>query len=109
MRRRYSIVLIILTIAIVFLFFFVYKISYKKAILDMETKLLEEYQNLEDCYYIKGTDGYVTVYFADEETVYEYTSIPVDDLPEEVQKELKSGRKVDSIGQVYGFLENYSS
>lgn len=109
MKKKYSIGLIILTIAIVFLFVFVYRISYQKALLDMETKLIEEYQNLEDCYYIKGTDGYVTVYFADEETVYEYTSIPIDDLPEEVQKELKSGRKVDSIGQVYGFLENYSS
>ena len=109
MRKRYSIVLTILIAAIVFLFIFIYRISYKKAILDMETKLLEEYQNLDDYYYIKGSDGYVTVYFADEETVYEYTSIPTDDLPEDIQKELKSGRKVDSIGQVYGFLENYSS
>ena len=109
MRKKYSVGLIILTVAIVFLFVFVYRISYQKALLDMETKLIEEYQGLEDCYYIKGTDGYVTVYFADEETVYEYTSIPTHELPEEVQQELKSGRKVDSIGQVYGFLENYSS
>lgn len=109
MRRKYSIGFLIVTIAVVFLFVFVYKISYQKAILDMEKQILEEYEDLEECYYIKGTDGYVTVYFADGETVYEYTSIPTDELPEEIQKEITSGRKVDSIGQVYGFLENYSS
>lgn len=109
MRKKYGIVLGILTVLVIFLFVFVYRISYKKALLDMETRLLEECQDLEDCYYIKGMDGFVTVYFADEETVYEYTTISIDELPEEVQKELKSGKKVDSLGQVYGFLENYSS
>ena len=109
MRRKYSIGFLIVTIAVVFLFVFVYKISYQKAILDMEKQILEEYEDLEECYYIKGTDGYVTVYFADRETVYEYTSIPTDELPKEIQKEITSGKKVDSIGQVYGFLENYSS
>lgn len=109
MRRKYSIGFVILTILIVFLFAFIYKISYKKALLDMETRLLEEHQDLEDYYYLKSIDGYVTVYFADGETVYEYTTIPINELPEEVQKELKSGKKVESLGQVYGFLENYSS
>lgn len=30
-------------------------------------------------------------------------------LPEEIQKEVKKGKKADTVGQVYGFLENYSS
>jgi hypothetical protein len=45
----------------------------------------------------------------DRKTVYEYTSILVEDLPEHVQKQVKEGMKVTSLSQVYGFLENYSS
>lgn len=109
MRKKYSIGFLVLTVVIIFLLVFVYKISYEKALLDMEAELLEEYTDLEECYYIKGSDGYVTVYLADGETVYEYTSIPMNELPESIQVELKEGKKVYSIGQVYGFLENYSS
>ena len=100
MRKKYSIGLLILTISIIFMFVFVYKISYQKALLDMEAELLEEYMDLEECYYIKGSDGFVTVYMADKETVYEYTSIPMKDLPKTVQDELKDGKKVYSIRQV---------
>lgn len=109
MRKKYSIAFLLLTIVIIFLIVFVYRISYQKALLEMEQELLEEYVDLEECYYIKGSDGYVTVYFADEETVYEYTSIPMNELPERIQKELQEGKKVKTIRQVYGFLENYSS
>lgn len=109
MRRKYSIGFLVIIIIMVFLLIFVYKISYQKALLDMEAELLEEYTDLEECYYIKGADGYVTVYLADGETVYEYTSIPMNELPKSIQEELKDGKKVYSIRQVYGFLENYSS
>ena len=77
--------------------------------MELEKDILEKSVDLDECYYIKASDGYVTVYMADEETVYEYTSIPVNELPKDIQKELKSGKKVDTMGQVYGFLENYSS
>ena len=109
MRRKYSIGFWILTIAIVCLLIFVYRLSYHKAIMELEKDILEKSVDLDECYYIKASDGYVTVYMADEETVYEYTSIPVNELPKDIQKELKSGKKVDTMGQVYGFLENYSS
>lgn len=109
MRRKYSIGFLILTIAIVCLLIFVYRLSYQKAIMELEKDILEKSVDLDECYYIKASDGYVTVYMADEETVYEYTSIPVNELPKDIQKELKSGKKVDTMGQVYGFLENYSS
>ena len=33
----------------------------------------------------------------------------INELPEDIQKELKKGKKADTMGQVYGFLENYSS
>lgn len=109
MRRKYSIGFLILTIAIVCLLILVYRLSYHKAILELEEDLLEKSVDLDEYYYIKASDGYVTVYMADEETVYEYTTIPIDELPKDVQKELKDGKKVDTMGQVYGFLENYSS
>lgn len=109
MRRKYSIGFLILTIAIVCLLIFVYRLSYHKAIMELEKDILEKSVDLDECYYIKASNGYVTVYMADEETVYEYTSIPVNELPKDIQKELKSGKKVDTMGQVYGFLENYSS
>lgn len=109
MRRKYSIGFLILTIAIVCLLIFVYRLSYHKAILELEEERLEKSVDLDECYYIKASDGYVTVYMADEETVYEYTSIPIEELPKKIQTELKNGKKVDTMGQVYGFLENYSS
>ena len=109
MRRKYSIGFLVLTIVIVCLLIFVYRLSYQKAIMELEKDILEKSVDLDECYYIKASDGYVTVYMADEETVYEYTSIPVNELPKDIQKELKSGKKVDTMGQVYGFLENYSS
>ncbi len=110
MRRKYSIGFLILTIIFVGLLIFVYRFSYHRAIVKMEDKLAEQKTvDLEECYYIKATDGYVTVYMADEKTIYEYTTIPVQELPKEIQEELGRGKKVTTLGQVYGFLENYSS
>lgn len=109
MQKRSSIGFFILTIVIVLAFIFVYKVSYQKALSDNEEQNQEKTVDLEECFYIKASDGYVTVYLADQETIYEYTSIPVRELPEDVQEELKNGKKVTNIGQVYGFLENYSS
>ena len=110
MRRKYSIGFLLFMVIIVVLFIIVYRFSYHKAMLEMEKDIIEDFTgDLKEAFYIKETDGYVTVYMADEETVYEYTSIPTDELPKSVQEELKEGKKVDTIGQVYGFLENYSS
>ena len=109
MRRKYSIGFLIFVIIFLLVLVLGYRYSYYRARLEMEEELIEEMLDLEECFYIKESDGYVTVYFADEETVYEYTSIPTSELPESVKSELKKGKKVMNIGQVYGFLENYSS
>lgn len=63
----------------------------------------------EEGYFIKEKDGYIIVYLSDEKTVYEYTTIEIQYLPERIQEEVKKGKKADTIGEVYGFLENYSS
>ena len=45
----------------------------------------------------------------DKKTVYEYTDIKVEILPEEIQKQIRSGNYITDIQQLYNFLENYSS
>ena len=75
----------------------------------MEEEKREEYHSLNDFYWIKEDDGYVVVYYADEETVFDSTSIPIKSLPLSVQMELDEGKRVNSLNGVYGFLENYSS
>lgn len=110
MNKKYGIGFLIATIVLIGLFFLAYRISYHRALDKRETEEKQMVQNeLEICYYIKEADGYVIVYESDQKTPYEYTSISVEDLPENVQKQLKGGIKFTSLTQVYGFLENYSS
>ena len=88
---------------ILILFVFLYRIGYHMALTEIEEERKEQ------CYYIEEEDGYVAVYYADRDTVYEYTNIPVKSLPLSVQMEIDEGMRVDTLSQVYGFLENYSS
>ena len=109
MSRKRSIVYLGLMIGLLMTFFVIYKVSYHRAIAKMERQMIERYTALDDYYVIKECAGYITVYYSDQNTVYEYTSIPVEELPMEMQKELKAGKQVNSIKEVYGILENYSS
>lgn len=109
MRKKVGIWILIISILFIFMFVFLYRISYHIALSELEEERKEQLENLQDCYYLGEEDGYVTVYYADEETVYEYTSIPIKTLPIRVQMELDEGKRVDTLSQVYGFLENYSS
>lgn len=59
------------------------------------------------CLYIEN--GAVTVYYSDKKTVYSYTDIRAEELPDSVRKELYSGKEIDSLGALYDFLETYSS
>ena len=63
----------------------------------------------EEGYYLCELQGFVVVYLKDRETIYEFTEIPVSDLPEEVQQEIVSGKYISSQEELYAFLENYSS
>lgn len=60
-------------------------------------------------YYLIEEFGYVNIYNADQETIYEYTEIPIGDLPEELQQEICTGKGVVNEQELYDFLENYSS
>lgn len=60
-------------------------------------------------YCVVSERGYLTVYYIDKKTVYEYTSIQTDHLPTEVQLEVIQGMKFKNLNEVFSFLESYSS
>ena len=59
--------------------------------------------------YAKVTSEHATAYLSDKKTVYEYTDISLEDLPENLQKEIQNGKYIETSESLYGFLENYSS
>lgn len=105
-----------------------YQLSYQRAKEQMEVRIqaaentrVEESQKedaavaadgqalKEDCYYLMEVNGYIVVYLSDKKTPYEYTDIKYDDLPAELQDEIRNGKYVEDAKSLYGFLENYSS
>ena len=60
-------------------------------------------------YYLMELHGFVVVYLSDKETIYEFTEIPVNDLPEEVKQGVAEGKHISTVKELYAFLENYSS
>ncbi|MGN1267166.1 MAG: hypothetical protein ACI4UH_04430 [Dorea sp.] len=63
----------------------------------------------ENCFYLMEVNGYVVVYLSDKKTAYEYTDVIFEELPETVRNEIKNGKYIESLDELYGFLENYSS
>lgn len=60
-------------------------------------------------FYVNIVNGYVTVYYSDLETVYEYTHIYAADLSEEARIALNQGIFVKDREELYSLLEGYSS
>ncbi len=60
-------------------------------------------------YYLAVMDGFVTVFYSDLKTIYEYTDIDITTLSEDDQVQLLHGIYVKDIEELYGLLENYSS
>lgn len=60
-------------------------------------------------YIMVAEDGYLTVYLADTQTLYMYTDIRYERLPEKLQKKISQGMKFETLEELYDFLENYSS
>ena len=57
----------------------------------------------------QSCNGYVVVYLSDQSTIYEFTDIPFEELPKEVQTNVKQKKYVETEEELYAFLENYSS
>lgn len=60
-------------------------------------------------YFLIEEGGFVTVYYIDKSTVYEYTNISLKSLPSELQEDIKVGKYISDLNELYNFLENYSS
>ena len=119
MRNKYGIGFLMAGLAAFIVMGVAYDINYKiaKEQADVKEQKLAEEQSVttegqafkEDCFFLMEVNGYVAVYGSDRETVYEYTDILVSELPYVLQNEIKNGKYIDNVEELYGFLENYSS
>lgn len=66
-------------------------------------------QNINYKYVIIEEGDYLTVYYADRRTVYEYTDIRYSDLEDTLRQKIRKGYWIEDEEQLYGFLENYDS
>ena len=60
-------------------------------------------------FFLVAENHFVTVYRSDQKTVYLNTEISMDSLPEELQNEILDIKYMDGEGELYNFLESYSS
>ena len=123
MKNKYGICFLLFLILVVFGITCAYQLSLNKGKLEIQAEINAKEQKemnntsvaaagqaLKDaCYYLKELNGYVVVYLSDKKTVYEYTDISLEDLPENLQKEIQNGKYIETSESLYGFLENYSS
>lgn len=125
MKKKYVIGFFAALFFIVFLLGAGYQISYRHVI-DRQASLEEEQSAVtrsisaegeavteeldrDSGYLLRELNGFVAVYLADGKTIYELTEIPLSDLPEELQQQIREGKILSTEDELYGFLENYSS
>lgn len=77
--------------------------------LETEENLLPVIQNIDYKFVIVEEGDYLTVYYADRETVYEYTDIRYSDLEDSLRQKIRKGYCIQDEAALFGFLENYSS
>lgn len=63
----------------------------------------------EEVFYLVSENHYITVYRQDMQSVYLYTDICVENLPEELQEEIIQRKLISGEADLYYFLESYSS
>ncbi|MCD8108614.1 MAG: hypothetical protein LUE14_00690 [Clostridiales bacterium] len=66
-------------------------------------------ESSDDVYYLRKNGSYLSVYQGDSDEVYFDTGLRISDLPEDIQEAAENGIAFDSLEELYGFLENYSS
>ncbi|MBE5883187.1 MAG: hypothetical protein E7291_02005 [Lachnospiraceae bacterium] len=68
-----------------------------------------QYVQPSNSFYLAVYDNEVVVYLEDMETIYIYTGIMLEELPEDIQSEIIQMLWVEDEESLYHFLENYSS
>lgn len=66
-------------------------------------------ENAKEGYQLRLENGCVVVYEKAYNTVFEYTDIPLEALPKDLQAEVLLGKDLKTLDELYSFLENYSS
>lgn len=111
MKHKYSIGFLIVIIFI--LLFILFPISTEKSEQSTndqpESIETDGYVIKENSFYLFEVNGYVVVFLNDQKTPYEYTDILYDELPLLLQQEIRNGKYIKNLEELYGFLENYSS
>jgi len=72
-------------------------------------KKIYEPLQLQEKFFLKAEENYVVVYYGDKRTVYMYTNIRLDSLPEETRLEIEAVKEIDTYESLYSFLESYTS
>lgn len=116
MKKRYSISFFVVILLCLVMLSFAYQVSYDH---QKEQANLKQNEQISiptegnaakaEVYYLKDLNGFVAVYQNDKKTIYEYTDIRIDELPEEIAGEVRSWKAIETVESLYGFLENYSS
>lgn len=120
MKNKYRIGFITFTILSILVLSFAYYFSSRsminqltsKDVLPKETDTLEPVDGQalkQNCFYVMKLNDYIVVYESDRKTIYEYTDIIFEELPSSLKKEIKNGKYIENLEELYGFLENYSS
>lgn len=60
-------------------------------------------------FYARSFNGTIVILQSDDKTVYEYTQIMIDTLPDDMQEKVNAGYYIENEEDLYSFLENYSS
>lgn len=60
-------------------------------------------------YYILVEDHYLVVYLGDKKTLYMYTEIKLEELPQNIQQQVIDGMYMENEEKLFSFLESYSS
>ena len=102
MSKKYSIGILI------FLFLFIY-LSIDNSTPEVTTQSQVVHAENTEAYYLFEVNGYIVVYLSDKKTPYEYTDILYDELPDLLKTEIRNGKYIENIEELYGFLENYTS
>ena len=74
---------------------------------EQSVTISQEYISFPYC--IKAQDGKLVVYKTNQNTIFMETSIEIDTLPDDIQSRIKDGIYFQTEGDLYDFLESYSS
>lgn len=113
MRRKSSIGFLLGVLFLCGLYCFSDRLFYERELAENEEPIVQEAAGGREepvyPYYLKEQEGCIYIYQSDGETIYEKTSITMDEVPEEIRETIRKGKGIQTLEELFSFLENYSS